>query len=153
MNRKLFRTPHDVMIAGVCGGLGKYLEINPAFVRAFFVLLALANGIGFWVYVVLWAVIPREDCGPNPTLGKTANDAANEMAEKARMMGDELRQAVNRPHPHTVAYIGAALIVFGVITLLTNLNPALLGWLNSGFLWALLLIVAGIFLLLRSRKL
>jgi phage shock protein PspC (stress-responsive transcriptional regulator) len=153
MNRKLFRCPNDVMIAGVCSGLGKYLDINPAFVRAFFVLLALANGIGFWVYVLLWAIVPREDCGPNPTLEKTAHDAANEMAEKARMMGDEFRQAVSRPHPHIVAYVGVGLIAFGFVTLLTNLNPALLGWLNLDLLWALLLIVAGIFLLLRSRKL
>jgi phage shock protein PspC (stress-responsive transcriptional regulator) len=153
MDRKLMRCPDDVMIAGVCSGLGKYLDINPAFVRAFFVLLALANGIGFWVYVLLWAIIPREDCGPDQTLGKTAHDAADEFAEKARLMSDELRQAVSRPHPHTVAYIGVGLIAFGLFTLIGNLNPAIFGWINSAFLWSLLLIVGGIFLLMRSRRL
>lgn len=153
MDRKFYRCKNDVMIAGVCSGLGKYLDINPAFVRAFFVLLTLADGIGFWVYILLWAIIPREDCSPNPTLGKTANEAANEMAEKARVMSDELRQAVSRPHPHTVAYVGVALIAFGMLTLVNNLNPILLGWLNSRMLWAILLVVGGIFLLLRSRRL
>jgi phage shock protein PspC (stress-responsive transcriptional regulator) len=152
MSSKLYRCPDDVMIAGVCSGLSKYLDVNPAFVRSFFVLLALANGMGFFVYMLLWAIIPREDCGPDTTLGKTANDAANEMAEKARMMSDELRQSVSRPHPHTMVYVGAGLIIFGIATLLINLNPALLGWLNTGLLWAALLIVAGIFLLVRSRR-
>ncbi|MFZ6027335.1 MAG: PspC domain-containing protein [Chloroflexota bacterium] len=153
MDRKLSRCKNDVMIAGVCSGLAKYLDVNPAFVRAFFVLLTLANGLGFWIYIILWAIIPREDCGPSPTLSTTANEAVNEMAEKARVMSDELRQAVSRPHPHTVVYIGVTLIVFGVIELLRNLNPVLLGWLDWKLVWALLLVLGGTFLLLRSRRL
>lgn len=153
MNRQLFRCPDDAMIAGVCSGLGKYLDLNPAIVRVFFVLLAVADGIGIFVYILLWAIIPREDCGPNPDLSQTASDAAQEITEQARRMGDEIRQAISHPHPHTVAYFGVGLIVVGVVTLLQNLRPDWFFWLNRGLLWALLLILGGIFLLIRSRRL
>lgn len=153
MNRKLFRCPSDAMIAGVCSGLGKYLEIDPAFVRVFFVLLALADGIGALIYVLLWILIPREDCKTNSTISQTANDAAQEITSQARIMGDELRQSFSPPHPQITAYVGIGLIVVGGVALLQNLNPTWFSWLNSGLLWAILLIVGGIFLLLRSRKL
>jgi phage shock protein C len=49
------------MIAGVCGGLGEYLNIDPTVVRIIFVLLTLPGGVpGPLVYLVLWFVMPEE---------------------------------------------------------------------------------------------
>lgn len=39
MDRRLFRSRSDSMVAGVCGGLGRYLSIDPIWVRLVFVLL------------------------------------------------------------------------------------------------------------------
>lgn len=48
------------MIAGVCSGLAKYLDVDPTAVRlAFVLLLFLALG-GFWIYVILWIIMPVE---------------------------------------------------------------------------------------------
>ena len=49
----------DRKIAGVCGGLGEWLDVDPVFLRVTFVLLALLGGLGFLVYVVLWLFVPR----------------------------------------------------------------------------------------------
>ena len=46
-------------IAGVCGGLGEWLDVDPVFLRVGFVLLALFGGLGIVVYVVLWLFVPR----------------------------------------------------------------------------------------------
>ena len=49
----------DRKIAGVCGGLGEWLDVDPVFLRVAFVLLALVAGLGIAVYVVLWLFLPR----------------------------------------------------------------------------------------------
>jgi len=49
----------DRKIAGVCGGLGEWLDVDPVFLRVAFVLLALVGGLGILVYVVLWLFVPR----------------------------------------------------------------------------------------------
>ena len=49
----------DRKIAGVCGGLGAWLELDPVLFRAAFVVLALVCGLGILAYIVMWLVIPR----------------------------------------------------------------------------------------------
>ena len=49
----------DRKIAGVCGGLGEWLDVDPVFLRVAFVLLALVGGLGIVVYIVLWLFLPR----------------------------------------------------------------------------------------------
>src|SRR5215831_6293528 len=49
----------DRKIAGVCGGLGEWLDVDPVFLRVAFVLLALVGGLGIIVYIVLWLFLPR----------------------------------------------------------------------------------------------
>ena len=56
---KLVRSDTDKMVAGVCGGLAAYLDIDPVLVRLAFVVLFFASGIGFPIYLILWIVMPR----------------------------------------------------------------------------------------------
>jgi len=58
--KKLYRSRDNKLIAGVCGGLGKHLGIDPLLVRLFFVLLIFANGIGIILYLVLLILVPKE---------------------------------------------------------------------------------------------
>ena len=57
--RRLVLSDTDRKIAGVCGGLGEWLEVDPVFFRVAFLLLALVGGLGVLAYFVLWLVIPR----------------------------------------------------------------------------------------------
>lgn len=59
--KKLYRSKTDRKIAGVCGGLGQYFDIDPTLIRVAFVLLALPGGLpGVLPYFILWVVIPEE---------------------------------------------------------------------------------------------
>jgi phage shock protein C len=58
--KRLFRSRTDVMVGGVCGGLAKYLNVDPTIVRLVFVLLLFIGGSGFWIYFVLWLITPVE---------------------------------------------------------------------------------------------
>jgi phage shock protein C len=68
--RVLRRSQTDRVIAGVCGGLGRYLGIDPVMLRIAFVLLLVTGGAGFLLYVIAWIAIPEqaegEDLGPAP---------------------------------------------------------------------------------------
>ena len=61
--KTLHRSSHNRMLAGVCGGLGKYFEIDPTVIRIIFVLLLFVPKIGFLgiiiLYVLLWLIMPE----------------------------------------------------------------------------------------------
>jgi phage shock protein C len=60
MSEKQLTRSQDRMIAGVAGGLGEYLNIDPTVVRILFVLLTLLGGgfLGVLIYAVLWIIMP-----------------------------------------------------------------------------------------------
>ena len=58
-DKKLYRQPKDKMIAGVCTGLGDYLGIDPVIVRILFVISLFLVTMGFWLYILLWIIIPN----------------------------------------------------------------------------------------------
>jgi len=140
------------MLAGVCGGLGDYLGIDPTLVRLFFILLAWSNGFGVGLYFLLWVILPREGQAGRTTLGDTARSGADEIAQQARAVGDELRQAVQHPHPQASLYIGLALVILGGLSLLDSLHLSWLSWLQPAMIWPVLLIVAGLALIFRRWR-
>jgi phage shock protein C len=153
MNAKLYRSRTDSMIAGVCGGLSRYLRINSTLVRLFFVLLGLAgNGIGVLIYLLLWIIIPLEGQRNDADLSETVRSGSQEIAERTRQMGDELREMVRHPNPQAGLIIGSALILIGLVFLLQNLGLPWLAWLDFDVLWPVLLIVGGAGLLLRHFR-
>lgn len=63
--KKLTRSISDKKIAGVCGGIAKYFEIDVTIVRLLFALSLLLAGVTFWVYIVMALVLPKEDPDAN----------------------------------------------------------------------------------------
>jgi phage shock protein C len=68
--RLLRRSRQDRVIAGVCGGLGRYLGVDPVLLRIAFVVLTVTGGSGLLLYLLAMVVIPdqqeHEDLGPAP---------------------------------------------------------------------------------------
>jgi phage shock protein C len=56
----IHRSRDEKMIAGVCGGLAEWLDLDPSIVRLIFILMALTFGHGILVYLVLALVMPLE---------------------------------------------------------------------------------------------
>ena len=63
--RKLYRSPDDKVIAGVCGGLAEHLGLDPSMVRVAFVVLTVVGGVGIVLYGAFWAVVSQRQ-GPAP---------------------------------------------------------------------------------------
>ena len=62
--RKLHRSTAQKKLAGVCGGLGEWVDVDPVFFRVAFILFALVCGLGIVVYVLLWIFLPRAAATP-----------------------------------------------------------------------------------------
>ena len=56
--KKLYRSRTDRVIWGVCGGLGEYFGVDSILFRIFFLILALGNGFGILLYLILALLIP-----------------------------------------------------------------------------------------------
>lgn len=59
--KKLHKSSTNKMIAGVCGGIGEYFDIDPTLVRLGFVALSFLAGGGLMVYLIAAIIIPGED--------------------------------------------------------------------------------------------
>jgi phage shock protein C len=58
--KKLFRSAAEKKIAGVCGGIGEFADIDPTIVRLVFVVLGLATGFFPFLfgYLIAWIIVP-----------------------------------------------------------------------------------------------
>ena len=60
--KKLYRSKDNRVIAGVCGGIGEYFNIDPTLIRLLWLLISVVSaGLGGLVaYIVAWVIIPEE---------------------------------------------------------------------------------------------
>ena len=89
--QRLMRSRTEKVIAGVAGGIGQYLAIDPVIVRLAFAALCL-TGIGVVLYPILWLIMPLEGSQhPAP------REAVDEMRQQAQRLGDEAREIFVAP--------------------------------------------------------
>ncbi|MCD7969398.1 MAG: PspC domain-containing protein [Alistipes sp.] len=62
---KLYRSRYDKILGGVCGGLAEHFGIDPTLVRIIIFLSFFLGSLGFWIYLVLWIVVPLEPERPD----------------------------------------------------------------------------------------
>ncbi|MDO4594890.1 MAG: PspC domain-containing protein [Tissierellia bacterium] len=61
MKNRLYRSSHDRIIAGVCGGIAEYFDIDPTIVRILWVLVTLAGvGSGVLIYIIAAIIMPQD---------------------------------------------------------------------------------------------
>ena len=58
--KRLYRSESDRKIAGICGGLAEYFDIDPVIPRVVFVALLIGAGSGLLLYLIMWFIIPTE---------------------------------------------------------------------------------------------
>ena len=122
---RIYRSRSDRMVAGVAGGLGPYLGVDPVIVRLGIVALAFA-GVGVLAYLIAWIIIPEEDVGSEPP----ATPRSTSSSQNARIIA------------------GVIMIAVGSMLLLDRVIPSI-----DRFFWPVALIGLGIGLFVYgSRK-
>jgi phage shock protein C len=122
--RRLRRSRRDRVLGGVCGGVARYLDVDPVLLRIAAVALVLSGGVGLLAYVIAWIVIPEAEPGEPEGTAAPANR-------------------------HTVAVaVGAALLGLGVLLLVRQWMP----WFGAGMFWPLVVVAAGVLILVSARR-
>lgn len=96
--KKRFRRTRDgKMIAGVCAGTGRYLNVDPNIIRLGLAGFTLLGGAGIALYAIAWVVIPEEgaDTSVGEDLLKKAeeNPQVQDLFAKARTKARETQES------------------------------------------------------------
>lgn len=95
--KKLYRSRTDRIIAGVCGGLGEFFNIDPVLFRIVFIVLLFTGGSGFLIYLVMMLIIPKENEGAGIDLNKEkVKETLKESAENIKREAEEMKHRMNR---------------------------------------------------------
>jgi phage shock protein C len=119
---RLRRSKGDRVIAGVCGGLGRYFGVDPVWFRLAFAILAIGGGSGVLLYVIAWIAIPEE--GANQT-----TSTGSDLGSKGPLIA------------------GVILVGIGLVFLADTLAP----WFSQ-YMWPAAVIAAGVGLIYTGRR-
>lgn len=132
--KKLYRSRHEKILFGVCGGLSELLHLDPTLVRIITVLVGFSHFLGIVLYLVLALILPED---PRPAV----MDTPIENALNISMEEDHGK----KEH----VFLGWIIIGIGFLFLLEQL-----GWLSRihwNLIWPFVLIIIGA-CLLASKK-
>lgn len=172
VNDKRFYRGSDRILGGVCSGLAEGLHLDPLWIRILFVLLIFVQGVGVFVYVVLWLVMPERTEGGATRVG--FDSMADDLKRVSRNLQSQFGSSAPRPESPTStspsagsppaaspgpieargaawhqqpSLLGLILVVVGLVVLGTNL-----GVINWSVVWPAALITVGIVLLIRNLE-
>ena len=57
--KKLYRSEDDRIIAGICGGIAEFVEVDSTIIRLITVILMFVCGSGLLIYLLAWIIIPE----------------------------------------------------------------------------------------------
>jgi phage shock protein C len=129
--RRLYRSQTNKVIAGVCGGLGEYFNVDTTVVRLVWIILTLLGGAGIIAYILAYLIVPLKPIESGEMSPQTQPEFT-----AARIFG--------------ILFVGA-----GVVILLDNLDIlSFHRWWNMSweFVFPGFLILAGIYFLSRRDK-
>ncbi|MBO8132102.1 MAG: PspC domain-containing protein [Candidatus Marinimicrobia bacterium] len=136
--RKLFRSSSNRVVAGVCGGLGEYLSIDPVIVRIIWILLLFFDCVGLVLYIIAWIIIPSEIKG---------------VSEELKENKSKIETSSKKNSAYLI--IGITLVLLGVIFIARNywVHDYIMYYLQFiyNFIVPLGLIALGIFLIFKKK--
>ena len=142
MNKRVYRSRKDRVIAGVCGGLAKYFSIDPVLIRLVAVATVLLGGAGVILYIIAMLVIPEEPkFSSNPSNGENSEEN-----KESGFIDPELRNKA-------IVGIAVFFIAVGVFFLLRQFEPV--RWfltVSWEILFGGILVAIGIIVIMKSIR-
>ena len=129
-NRRLSRNSMNKVIGGVCSGLAEFFGLDVALVRIAFVIAFLFASFGFWLYIILWIVLPVDG---QQTTDNSQQPTANSQAPESKVKS---------------ILAGSFVILIGLLFLINNFIP--INWVWK--LWPLILVAIGVVMIVTASK-
>lgn len=136
MDKKLYKSSSDKVLAGVCGGIGEYFAIDAVIVRLLWVVFTLMGGAGLIAYIIAAVIMPERPGASSIEDAYTRTDDPGSGTERR----DSSRS--------TSLVLGAILVMLGGIVLIKDFIP----WIPRDVIMAAILIGLGIFFIVRKNK-
>lgn len=143
---RLYRSETNKVIAGVCGGLGDYFNIDPTIIRILFVIITIFGGSGILIYIILWLVIPSESSVRQISTEQLKINA-REMKDRVEKFAHDIRSSKTGDR-NSKSWWAFLIIILGVIFLLNNYGYYDFSEISR--LWPLLLVILGLAILLKK---
>jgi phage shock protein PspC (stress-responsive transcriptional regulator) len=143
---RLYRSREDRIIAGVCGGLGEYFNVDAILIRLVFVLLALLGGHGILLYIILMVVIPNQ---PGPAVSVDRKEKIKEFAAGVQAgVGAAAKQLKDKESWFSQPrhFAGSIIFLIGLAALFSQMFPQY--WLGWDIMWPLLLVAVGLYVII-----
>ncbi len=178
VNDQRFYRSKNRILGGVCAGLAEGFHVDPLWVRVVFLLLVFLQGVGLFLYIILWLVMPErlDEGGQRNGFDAMTADLTRIWGELRRNLGSTSQPASSTPGPaaaavpnpdptttspapsspppggHAPGMWSSQSVVFGVILVVIGL--ALLGGnigiINWSVVWPAAVITLGIVILVRN---
>jgi len=154
MNKKLYRSRKDYIIAGVCGGIAEYFEIDSTLVRLLAILVVLIGGAGVVAYIIAWIVIPKN---PDQVSDESFEEREKIKEKVKKGTKDVIKEVKEHFESEELSHKseknrrilgGIIVIAVGLIFLLNGFFP----WVGWNKLWPVILIAVGITIMIQAFK-
>ena len=135
-NRRLSRNSMNKVIGGVCSGLAEFFGLDVALVRIAFVIAFLFASFGFWLYIILWIVLPVD--------GQQTTDNGQQTFGQSQS-----QQSESKSESKVKSILaGSFVILIGLLFLINNFIPINWVWI----LWPLILVAIGVVMIVTASK-
>ncbi|RQD70318.1 MAG: PspC domain-containing protein [Tindallia sp. MSAO_Bac2] len=177
MEKRFYRSREDKKLAGVCGGVAEYFEVDPTLVRLIWVVFTFAGGAGVLAYIIAAIIMPEKPLNASKASsnrGTYEDDTFIEVVEedeeevKDEGYGKEKKQEDKRTNfekpgdtrtqdtrkesrgDNNNVAIGLALVVLGSLFFFRNFLR--IHWIDFSYIWPLALIIIGVYVIVDQRK-
>ena len=126
MEKRLYRSNDKKVIAGIAGGLGEYLDVDPVIIRIILVLITIFHGIGILIYIIMWIAVPEnpnKKVFPDKSYSESTNLHENQKTDKDQKPLDF--ETLKETSSTGRIIFGIVLIFIGLIFLSERLIPFL----------------------------
>ena len=150
MRKKLVRSETDRIVAGICGGLADYFDIDATLFRVIFVVVMFLGGAGILAYVLLWIIIPGSSdkiTDPRARVQEFKSEATQFVQSTANQIRNSTQDSGSQTVIRMQHLVAIALVVIGILIIAKNIIPHI----SLTFVWPGILVLLGVWLLWQAQ--
>jgi phage shock protein PspC (stress-responsive transcriptional regulator) len=143
MEKKLYRSRNKKVVAGIAGGLGDYLDVDPVIIRIIIVLTTIFNGVGLLIYIIMWIVIPEEEYDPSKIKSERSYTENTSQSSEANFTEGTNKKVQSEKSSNGRIIFGVVLIFIGIVFLFERFVP----FFDFEFIFAIGMVALGLALI------
>lgn len=147
-SKRLTRSRDDQIIAGVCGGIAKYFDIDSTIVRLVFLLIAMAGGSGVLLYIILMLIMPEETKKGKTDREGNLENFAEDIGKRAEKLGQDIKKNAKKQGYRGKNLLGIVIVIFGISMFANQFLPH--NWFPWEIFWPSAIILLGLFIIIKK---